>query len=183
MPPHARKGSSTSTGVAEKVRSILASKRLTLYRASQQSVALYGLSSPYFLPHHLYYDLGTGSFRPSIHQIFALSRISGYRVADWLRVFGFDLEDITRLQILLPSKRTIFSIPRSPTQTNGYPGFAIDRSANLFHRSHHSHGFWSWGPESKSPQCHNSTGISFMPRSELKMLLRFQTSPPGASCA
>ena len=37
----------------------------------------------------------------------ALSRISGYRLADWLRVFGFDLEDITRLQILLPSKRTI----------------------------------------------------------------------------
>jgi len=28
-------------------------------------------------------------------------------VADWVRVFGFDLEDITRLQILLPSKRTI----------------------------------------------------------------------------
>jgi transcriptional regulator with XRE-family HTH domain len=35
-----------------------------------------------------------------------LSRISGYRLADWLRVFGFDLEDIPRLQILLPSKRT-----------------------------------------------------------------------------
>jgi transcriptional regulator with XRE-family HTH domain len=68
---------------------------------------VYGLSSPYFLPHHLYYDLRTGSFRPSIHQIVALSRISGYRVADWLRVFGFDLEDITRLQIVLPAKRTL----------------------------------------------------------------------------
>jgi hypothetical protein len=103
----AREGSSTSAAVAEKVRSILASKRLTLYRASQRSVALYGLSSPFFLPHHLYYDLRAGSFRPSTYQIFALSRISGYRVADWLRVFGFDLEDITRLQIVLPSKRTI----------------------------------------------------------------------------
>ena len=107
MPSHAKEGLSTSVAVAEKVRSILASKRFTLYRASQQSVALYGSSSPYFLPHHLYYDLRSGSFRPSIHQIFALSRISGYRVADWLRVFGFDLEDITRLQIKIPSKRTI----------------------------------------------------------------------------
>jgi transcriptional regulator with XRE-family HTH domain len=107
VPSHAREGSSTSAAVAEKVRSILASKRFTLYRASQQSVALYGLSSPFFLPHHLYYDLRSGSFRPSIHQIFALSRISGYRVADWLRVFGFDLEAITRLQIEIPSKRTI----------------------------------------------------------------------------
>jgi len=106
VPSRPREGSSTRTVFAEKVQSILASKGLTLYRASQQSVALYGRSSPHFLPHNLYYDLRSGSFRPSIHQILALSRISGYRVADWLRVFGFDLEDITRLQILLPSKRT-----------------------------------------------------------------------------
>jgi len=102
-----REGSSAGTAVAEKIQSILASKGLTLYRASQKSVALYGRSSPYFLPHNLYYNLRSGSFRPSVYQIFALSRISGYRVADWLRVFGFDLEDITRSQIQLPSKRTI----------------------------------------------------------------------------
>jgi transcriptional regulator with XRE-family HTH domain len=102
-----REGSSTSVAVAERIQAILASKGLTLYRASRQSIALYGRPSPYFLPHNLYYDLRSGSFRPSAHQIFALSQISGYRVADWLRVFGFDLEDITRLQILLPSKRTI----------------------------------------------------------------------------
>ena len=107
MPSRPREGSSTSSAVAETVQSILASRGLTLYRASQQSIARYGRTSPYFLPHNLYYDLRKGSFRPSVHQIFALSRISGYRVADWLRVFGFDLEDITRLQIQLPSKRTL----------------------------------------------------------------------------
>ena len=107
MPSRPREGSSTSTAVVERVQAILASKGLTLYRASQQSIARYGRSSPYFVPHNLYYDLRSGSFRPSVHQIFALSRISGYRVADWLRVFGFDLEDITRLQIDIPSKRTI----------------------------------------------------------------------------
>jgi hypothetical protein len=106
VPSRPREGSSTSIAVAERVQGILASKGLTLYRASRQSIALYGRPSPSFLPHNLYYDLRSGSFRPSAHQIFALSRISGYRVADWLRVFGFDLEDITRLQILLPSKRT-----------------------------------------------------------------------------
>ena len=107
MPSRPREGLSTSVAVAEKVQAVLARKGLTLYRASQQSVALYGRSSPYFLPHNLYYDLRAGSFRPSIHQIWALSRISGYRVADWLRMFGYNLEDITRLQVLLPSKRTI----------------------------------------------------------------------------
>jgi hypothetical protein len=99
--------SSANIPLAERIQSILASKGLTLYRISQQSAALYGQSSPYFLPHNLYYDLRVESFRPSIHQITALSRISSYRLADWLRVFGFSLEDITRLQVLLPSKRTI----------------------------------------------------------------------------
>ena len=107
VPSRSREDSPTSSAVAERVQAILASKELTLYRVSQESRQLYGRSSPYFLPHNLYFDVRSGSFRPSIHQIYALSRISGYRAADWLRVFGFDLEDITRLQILLPSKRTI----------------------------------------------------------------------------
>ncbi|MGA9509325.1 MAG: hypothetical protein WBV55_11980 [Candidatus Sulfotelmatobacter sp.] len=46
-----------------------------------------------------------------------MSCISGYRVADWLRVFGFELEDITRLQIVLPSKRT-FVLDTSLTDPN-----------------------------------------------------------------
>jgi transcriptional regulator with XRE-family HTH domain len=107
VPSPAREGSPRSAAVAERVQAILDSKELSLYRVSQESAELYGRSSPYFLPHNLYYDLRTGSFRPSIHQISALSRISGYRLTDWLRIFCFDLEDITRLQILLPSKRTI----------------------------------------------------------------------------
>ena len=107
MPPRPRESSSTGAALAEEVHAILATKGLTLYRASQRSVALYGRSSPYFLPHNLYYDLRGGSFRPSVKQIVALSRISGYHLADWLHVFGFDLEDISRLQILLPSKRTM----------------------------------------------------------------------------
>ena len=105
--PRARDGSPTSVTIAERVQAILDRKELTLYRVSQESSRLYGRSSPYFLPHNLYYDLRAGLFRPSIHQVAALSRISGYRVADWLRVFGFNLEDITRLQFMLPSKRTI----------------------------------------------------------------------------
>jgi hypothetical protein len=87
---------------------------------------LYGLSSPYFLPHHLYFDLRSGSFRPSIYQICALSRISGYRVADWLRVFGFDLEDITRLQIELPAKRT-FVLDTSLTDQNEWISWLHNR--------------------------------------------------------
>jgi hypothetical protein len=95
------------TEVVERVKAILASKGLTLYRVSQQTRSLYGRSSAYFLPHNLYYDLGIGTFSPSLHQLFALSKISDHRLYDWLRVFGFNPENITRLQVLLSSKRTM----------------------------------------------------------------------------
>src|SRR5207248_875635 len=38
-------------------------------------------------------------------------RISNYRLADWLWLFGFDLGDLTRLEILLSSKRTVLLDP------------------------------------------------------------------------
>jgi hypothetical protein len=93
--------------LVERVQSVLSSKGLTLYQASQRSETLYGRSSPNFVPHNLYYDFRRGTFTPSIYQLAALSRISGYRLGDWLRVFGFDAEDIPRLQVSLPSKRTL----------------------------------------------------------------------------
>lgn len=105
MPSTSEAGSNTN--LAERVKSILASKDLTLHKASQRSAELFGRSSPHYLPHNLYYDLRHGSFSPSLFQVFALSQISNYRVTDWLRVFGFDVEVIPRLQLHLPSRRTV----------------------------------------------------------------------------
>lgn len=102
-----REDSETNAAISGNIQAILATKGLTLYRISQKTAALYGRSSPYFVPHNLYYDVRGGTFRPSIYQTFALSRISAYRFSDWLRVLGFDIEQIPRLQVLLPTKRTI----------------------------------------------------------------------------
>ena len=104
MPSQPRRRSNGE--LAERVKSILASKNLTLYQVSERSAELFGRSSPQYLPHNLYYDLRQGSFSPSLFQLFAFSRISGYRLVDWLRVFGFDVEAIPRMQIQLSSKRT-----------------------------------------------------------------------------
>lgn len=98
--------SPSKTELVERVKAILARKGLTLYQVSQRTRVLYGRSSPYFIPHNLYYDLGLGTFSPSLHQLFALSSISDYQLDDWLRVFGFNPEDIARLRVLLPSSRT-----------------------------------------------------------------------------
>ena len=93
--------------LVERVKVILNNKGLTLYQVSQWTRRFYGRSAPYFLPHNLYYELELGTFSPSLYQLFALSRISGYRLHDWLRVFGFNPEEIARLQVRLLSKRTV----------------------------------------------------------------------------
>jgi len=105
--PRRSQMSQPNTDIGERVKFILARKGLTLSQASQRTEALYGRSSPYFVPHNFYYDLRGGNFSPSIHQFVALSRITGYRLSDWLRVFGADLENIVRFQVALPSRRTI----------------------------------------------------------------------------
>jgi len=99
-------GKSSTRVAVERVKAVLQSQGMTLHQVSQTIVEVFGRSSPYFVPHNFYYDLGLGSFSPSLHQIFALSKVSGYRFYDWLRVFGFPPEEITHQQTLLESKRT-----------------------------------------------------------------------------
>ena len=86
MPRHNQAGSNLE--LAERVKSILATKQLTLHQASQTSATLFGRGSPYYLPHNLYYDLSHGHFSPSLFQLVAFSRISNYRLRDWLQLFG-----------------------------------------------------------------------------------------------
>jgi hypothetical protein len=92
---------------AERVRRILSSRGLTLYRVSRQSADIFGRLSPSFIPHSLYYDLAASSLSPSIQQVLALSRITKYRLSDWLAVFGFDPDAIPRLQCMVPRNRTV----------------------------------------------------------------------------
>ena len=92
---------------AEQVRQVLATKGLTLYRVSQQSAEIFGGSSPFHIPHNLYYDVADPSSSPNIHQLFAFSRITNYRLCDWLAIFGFDLDLIPRLGLLIPRERTV----------------------------------------------------------------------------
>ena len=102
-----QKGSFGNTDLADRVKSIIESKGFTLHAISQKSAAIFGQASPYFLHHNFYYELNLGSFSPSLYQLFALSRISNYRLFDWLHVFGLDAEQIPRLEILLPTRRTV----------------------------------------------------------------------------
>src|SRR5580704_1375319 len=92
---------------AERVRQILSSRGWTLYHVSRHSAKIFGRSSPFYIPHRLYYDLAVSSLSPSIHQLLALSKITNYRLSDWLAVFGFDLDAIPWLQGIVSRRRTV----------------------------------------------------------------------------
>jgi hypothetical protein len=91
---------------ALQVREILSTRGLTLYNVSRQSAEIFGRSSQFYIPHNLYYDLAHSPSMPTICQMLAFSQITGYRLSDWLAVFGFDLDAISRLQILIPRQQT-----------------------------------------------------------------------------
>jgi transcriptional regulator with XRE-family HTH domain len=97
--------------LAARLKEILGSRGYTLHQVSRIAENLYGKHSPFCLPHNLYHELGLRTFTPSLHQIYALSRITNYKLADWLFVFGFDLSEITRLEVLLSSKHTVLLDP------------------------------------------------------------------------
>lgn len=88
------------------MRAILATRRQTLYSVSRRSAEIFGRSTPFYVPHNLYYDLERTLAAPTIFQILALSHITDYRLFDWLAVFGFNLDTISRLQLLMPRQQT-----------------------------------------------------------------------------
>lgn len=89
------------------MRQILASRSLTLYSVSRESAQIFGRHSRFFVPHNLYYDIADSSLIPTIHQMLALSRITNYRLWDWLAVFGFNVDMIPRLRLSAPGRRTV----------------------------------------------------------------------------
>ncbi len=112
---------------AEQVRQILTTRGLTLYRVSQQSAEIFGRSSRFYVPHNLYYDVGNPPLIPTIHQMTALSHITNYRLYDWLAVFGFDLDQISRLQLLIPRQRTTL-LDSSVYDIHGWIPWFTDRA-------------------------------------------------------
>jgi hypothetical protein len=119
-------------GTADRVRQILSTKGLTLYRVSQRSAELFGQSSPYFIPQHLYSDLATAGLIPSIHQLMALSQISNYRLCDWMAVFGFRLDDIPRLQVGISWRRTVLLDTSIYDEDQWIPWFAESLPESAF---------------------------------------------------
>jgi hypothetical protein len=83
-------------------RSILAARGLSLAELSRQSRIRFPRSPLFRIPANFYDALRRASFSPSLHQVYALSALTGYRFVDWMSVFGFSFDDAAAFQASWP---------------------------------------------------------------------------------
>src|SRR5579859_2030897 len=84
------------------IRPILAARGLSLADISRLSRVRFDGKRLFRIPPNFYEALRRASFSPSLHQLFALSVLTGYRLADWLGIFGISFDDIARFQAAWP---------------------------------------------------------------------------------
>jgi transcriptional regulator with XRE-family HTH domain len=95
----------TSSALADTVRRLFSARGLSLADLSRESQKFGNRLA--HIPHSFYSSLQNRSFTASLYQLHSLSRLSGYRLVDWLALFGFSLDDVSRFQMLFPSFRTV----------------------------------------------------------------------------
>jgi transcriptional regulator with XRE-family HTH domain len=95
-----------SLTLAERIHGVLATKNLTLYEVAALTRTRFPRDPRHHIPSNFYFQLRSAGLSPNLPQLVALSGLSGYRLADWLAVFGFCLDEIPRLQAALHHPRT-----------------------------------------------------------------------------
>ncbi|HKF24769.1 MAG TPA: hypothetical protein VKB24_02295, partial [Candidatus Acidoferrum sp.] len=90
----------------EAVRSVLARCGYSLAEIARQSRTRFSDNPLFRIPPNFYDELRRASFSPSLYQLFALSALTGYRLADWLWLFAFSFDDAARFQSSWQRRRT-----------------------------------------------------------------------------
>jgi len=103
----------------------------TVTQLSIRTEKVYGNRSPYFIPPTFLYKLRSG-VTPHVCQIVALSESTGYRFVDWMRIFGFDLYQIPRLQMQLHPESTVLVTPIEFETAFVRPQFTLPPSPRPF---------------------------------------------------
>ena len=126
-----RRLNAESITVEDKIRKILAHRGLTLSAVSRASRTLTPYNPLQRIPCNLYSSLRNRPFTPNLFQVAALSSLTGYRLVDWLAVFGFSLRDTLRFQIGFPALRTVELDAESCEPGSSIPWFRENQLADF----------------------------------------------------
>jgi len=113
----------------EQLRKSFAYRGLTLHGISQKTSELFGRYSPFYIPHNWYPRLARSQSIVTVHQVFALSRLTNFRFSDWLTVFGYDLDRIFALQLGMHRRWTTILDSTFHATQDWIPWF-VDREFN-----------------------------------------------------
>lgn len=92
---------------SETIRAILTTRGLSLAQVSRESRIRFAGRPLFHIAPNFYDALRHASFSPSLHQLYALSVLTAYRLEDWLQLFGFSLDDPARFQACWRHYRTV----------------------------------------------------------------------------
>jgi hypothetical protein len=93
--------------ISLRLKAFLSSLNMTLYQISQSTAkAPFGKGTRAYIRDAFYAEIESGQ-TPDIHQIAALAKLTGYRLADWLVLFGYSVDTILPLQLNLHTEHTI----------------------------------------------------------------------------
>ena len=96
-----------AASIPRRLRAFLRSLGMTVYQISQMSARpLFGKGTRAYIRDALYAEIESGQM-PDIHQLAAMAKLTGYRLVDWLTLFGYNVDDILRLQLELHRERTV----------------------------------------------------------------------------
>src|SRR6476469_7545084 len=80
--------------ISLRLKAFLGSLNKTLYQISQSTAkAPFGKGTRAHIRDAFYAEIESGQ-TPDIHQIAALAKLTGYRLADWLVLFGYSVNNI-----------------------------------------------------------------------------------------
>jgi len=124
-----RPSKKNSVSLADSLRRILATSNLSLADISRASRRRENDLT--HIPYNFYSSLRRPSFSPSLGQLDSLSRLSGYRLVDWLSLFSFSLDDVSRFQARFIALRTVRLDMRTYQPRSSIPWFRDLREADL----------------------------------------------------
>jgi hypothetical protein len=94
------------SNLIDTIRTILAARGLSLAEVSRRSRTGFAGNPVFRIPPNFYDALSHVSFSPSLPQIYALSVLTRYRLADWLRLFDFSFDHSATFQASWPRRQT-----------------------------------------------------------------------------
>jgi len=96
-----------AANISRRLKVFLRSLGMTVYQISQLTARPpFGKGTRAYIRDALYAEIESGQM-PDINQLAALAKLTGYRLVDWLTLFGYHVDDILRLQLELHTEHTI----------------------------------------------------------------------------